>query len=139
MRRDIMVFSAALVCAPICASNAYAGAEKTIVLNGSETCAPVTQTITVPVKMIGDKFEIVEFTPGNNCTNGNPLKKSGFDLYYNACPAPKGEGDLYWHNKAEATEKTSGKIGDVGVGEGDYCLKFDGGKGGVLKIKYMEE
>lgn len=138
MRRAIII-SVALGFAPLLANNAYAGEERTVTLVGSETCAAVSQTVTIPVKMIGDKFELVEFTPGNNCTNGNPVKKSGFDLYYNACPAPKGEGDLYWHNKTDAKVTNSGKMSDIGVGEGDYCLKFEGGKGGKLIVKYMEE
>lgn len=139
MRRDIMIFSAVLICAPFTAGSAFAGAERTITISGSANCSVVSQTFTVPVKMIGDKFELVEFSPGVNCANATPMKKASFDIYYNACPAPKGEGDLYWQNKNDASVKTSGNIKDVGIGEGDYCITFTGGRDGKLVIKYMEE
>ena len=115
---------------------ALAEQSTTITAKVTSNCSPVLRTFTVPVGKTATNFNIDGFSSGVNCGTGAAITQSGFDIHYGACPNPRSDGDVYWYRKNGASSSSSSRISELDIAEGTYCLSFDGGKDGYVRLRY---
>ncbi|MBX7169383.1 MAG: hypothetical protein K1X72_00410 [Pyrinomonadaceae bacterium] len=115
---------------------AMAGQSTTITAKVTSNCSPVLRTFTVPVGKTATNFNIDGFSSGVNCGTGAAINQSGFDIHYGACPNPRSDGDVYWYRKNGTSSSSSSRLSELDISEGTYCLSFDGGKDGYVRLRY---
>ena len=99
-------------------------------------CSPVLRTFTVPAGKTAVNFNIDGFSSGVSCGTGAAISQSGFDIHSGRCPNPRSDGDIYWYRKDGSSSSSSSRLSELDVAEGTYCLSFDGGKDGYVRLKY---
>jgi type 1 fimbria pilin len=127
------IFTALLWFSP---KSAMAEQSTTITAKVSANCSPVLRTFTVPGGKTATNFNIDGFSSGVNCGTGAQITQSGFDIHSGRCPNPQSDGDVYWYRKNGASSSSSSKLSELDIAEGTYCLSFDGGKDGYIRLRY---
>lgn len=115
---------------------ATAGQSTVITAKVTSNCSPVLRTFTVPAGRTAVNFSIDGFASGVSCGTGAPITESGFDIHYRPCPNPRTDGNVYWYRKNRGSSTSSSKLSELDVSEGTYCLSFDGGKDGYVRLRY---
>ena len=108
----------------------------TITAKVTSNCSPVLRTFTVPVGKMATNFNIDGFSSGVNCGTGAAITQSGFDIHSGRCPNPQNDGDIYWYRKNGSNSTSSSRLSELDIAEGTYCLSFDGGKEGYIRLRY---
>lgn len=116
--------------------NAMAGQSTTITARVTSNCSPVLRTFTIPAGKTAFNFSIDGFASGVSCGTGAEITESGFDIHYRPCPNPRTDGDVYWYRKNRGSSTSSSKLSELDVSEGTYCLSFDGGRDGYVRLRY---
>lgn len=124
---------AASVVSPIAA---IAEPSVTITARVSASCAPSIRSFTIGSGQNATDFDIDGFASGYNCGTGAAITQSGFDIYRGDCPEYPRDGNVYWYRKNGTSSTSSSRISELQLGPGTYCLAFDGGKEGYIRLKY---
>lgn len=102
----------------------------------SDACTPSQGTFTVPGGQTATDFSIEHLSLGQNCYNHLPIDDGGFEISTGACPAQG--GNVYWLSKrALSSESSRPKLDVLRVSPGTYCLSFNGGKNGGVRLRYQ--
>jgi hypothetical protein len=101
----------------------------------SSQCTPRQGTFTVPANQTAVNFSIEHLGLGLNCGTLLALNDGGFEISRGRCPAQG--GDVYWLAKtALSSTSSSPKLDALTLTPGDYCLSFNGGRDGGVRLSY---
>ncbi len=115
--------------------NAHADSGLSVSAGVSSSCTPILKTFTVPSGKTAIGFDIDEFNQGVGCYTGAIINDGGFQISSGACPAQKDDIYYYRKNPDGSTSKMM-PLGNLRIPEGTYCLSFNGGRGGHIKLSY---
>lgn len=117
------------------AANVRADSRQSVSAGVSSSCTPILKTFTVPDGKTAINFDIDEFNQGVGCYTGTNVNDGGFQISSGACPAQK-DDIYYYHKNPNGTVSKMIPLGNLRIPEGVYCLSFNGGRGGHVKLAY---
>ena len=108
----------------------------TITAKVNSSCIPSIRSFTIGQGRNATNFSVDGFASGYNCGTGAAINQSGFDIYRGDCPEVPRDGNVYWYRKNNSRSSSSSNIDELELGPGTYCLAFDGGKEGYIRLNY---